>query len=127
MAQKKQPVSFRLQVAASASGYLDYEIPDNGTIEKVVAYFPQGQQFALKVWAVILQKGSQVPTDIVLAAPNTDKWLYGDNVSLEFECSRPVDKQDYIRLFYENTDAANALNISVDVTIDYYAGKARVI
>jgi hypothetical protein len=127
MAQKKQPVSFRKSIAANTSGYIDYDLPDNGTVENVVAYFAPGQTFDLKVWLVIIQKGSGVPTDIILAADNTDKWLYGDNIALSFSCSRPVDKNDIIRVIYQNIDLANAMNLSVDVTIDYYAGKARVV
>lgn len=127
MPQKMLPISFRKLINAGTSGYLDYVIPDSGTISKVVAYFPQGQTFDLKVWPVIIQKGTEAPTDIVLAAPGTEKWLYGDNISLQFDCARPVDAHDVIRIFYKNDDAANDLNLSVDVTIEYYVGKAWVM
>lgn len=126
LAEKKLPVSFRKAVSPLESGYIDYEIPDYGTVEKVVMYFAQGQTHDLKVWPVIIQKGTEAPTDIILAAANTERWVYGDGICLEFECSRPVDAQDIIRVFYKSQDATNTMHLSVDVTIDYYAGKVRV-
>lgn len=126
MAEKKLPVAFRKSINPLATGYIDYEIPDYGTVEKVVIYFAQGQQNDLKVWPVIIQKGTGAPTDIILAAGGTDRWIYGDNIALAFDCSRPVDAQDVIRVFYKSEDATNIMHLSVDVTLDYYAGKVRL-
>lgn len=127
MAQKVQPISFRNSITALGSGYLDYVVPDEGTIEEVRFWFPSGQNNALHVWAQIIQSGSQAPTDIIIFAPGTLNYMMGDNLYLQYPCSRPLDKYDVIRVNYVSVDNTNTLTLSVDVVVDYYNGQSRVV
>ncbi len=124
--EKFDVISFRKLIPAGAKGYYDYEVMDNGTLEQVYIYFAQGQQFELHITPVIIQSGLDVPTPIFTAANNTETYLSGDNAEVERKVARPLTTYDKIRVYYDNTDAVNAMHLVCDVTIDYYAGKVRL-
>lgn len=127
MAQKVENLSFRKSIPALDSSYVEKEVKDYGTAEKLCVYFAQGQNFDLKVNPVIIQSGSEVPTPLIDYAPETDNFISGDDIYFERKITRPVTPGDKIRIYYESLDDTNAMNLSVDVEVDYYGGNVRVL
>ena len=125
--EKIDVISFRKKITPLQNIFFDYEVPSDGTIDRVGIFFAQGQQFDLRVNLMIIQSGSQVPDPIILYAEGTEPYIAGDNVYFERNVMRPVTPGDLIRVYAESHDAANDMNLSVDITIDYYIGKGRVL
>lgn len=125
--ERYAPVSFRKLIPPLESSYVEYEVPVAGTLEEIEMVFAQNQQMLLQVYPVIIEAGSQLPTPIILSAPGTNNYISGDNVTIKRRSIRELTPGDRIRINYINTDAANSLNLVVDVAVDYYAGKRRVI
>ena len=127
MAKQVSTIPFRKVIAAGVSSYIDYEVPDYATLEKLNIYFASGNLFSLQLNPVILQSGSKLPTPIPSYPSNGDNYVTGDGSNVEFDVSRPLTPYDIIRIYYNNTDGANTATLAVDAVIDYYAGRARVV
>jgi hypothetical protein len=126
MEDKKESISFRKQIPASASDIVTERIKAPGTIERVKVKFYQGQQLALQVRPTVEHKGKQIE-DLITYAQGTNKNLSGDNDYFEFDVVVSVDYDDEIKIFVTNTDATNNYDLTVDIEIDYFGGKNRVI
>lgn len=123
---KKEVISFRKVIQAGAIDVLAERIKTEGTIEKMSIRFYQGQQKALRIIPYVEHKGHMI--EQMLSYPSTtDNYLCGDDDYFIYDIVIPVSYDDYIKVHAQNTDLVNPLTIVVDVTIDYYGGRERVI
>lgn len=125
--QKYDVISFRQTIPPLGEGFYGWIVPAVGTVEDIFIYFPQGQEGKLQLWPVIIQSGSEVPTDIILAAPGTNKYLSGDDYEINRKVTRPLTPGDEIRVYYKNAETVYNMDMFVDVSIDYYADNRRVV
>jgi hypothetical protein len=123
---KKEVISFRKVIPANSTDVLAERIKTDGTIEQLSVKFYQGQQKALKVIPFVEHKGHMI--EQMLTYPSTtDSYLSGDNDYFKYDIVIPVAYDDYIKVQVINTDLVNAMTVVVDVTIDYFGGKQRVV
>jgi hypothetical protein len=124
---KKEVISFRKLIPPSTTMAVYREVVKaDGTVEELRVRFYQGQQKSLQVTPHVNHKGNQFES-LVNYADNTDQFLSGDNDYFVMPVVVSVEYLDYIEVYVTNTDATNAYTLSVDVIVDYYGGKNRVV
>lgn len=124
---KKEVVSFRVTVPKGSKNIIYKErVKADGTVEEVRVRFYRGQQLALQVVPYVNHKGRK-HEQLLTFAGNTNGYLCGDDDYFVYPVVVPVEDNDYVSVMVTNTDAANDYTLSVDVVVDYYAGKNRII
>ena len=123
---KMEVMTFRKVIPPNSSDVMQERVKGDGTVEGVRVRFYQGQQKALKVMPFIEHKGAQIENLVTYPATG-DNFLSGDDDKLDLPCVISVDANDFIKIRAENTDPTNSYTLAVDVFIDYYGGKDRVI
>ena len=119
-------MSFRKVIPANTPDLLSERVKGPGTIEGIKVKFYPGQQKALRIVPFVEHKGSK--TEQLITYPSTtDQFLAGDDDYFIFPVIVEVDNDDFVKIRAVNTDLVNAYTCVVDVIIDYYAGKKRVI
>jgi hypothetical protein len=96
------------------------------TVEKLRVRFYKGQQLALQVNAYIEHKGQRYE-NLITYAEGTRKYLSGDDDRYEYDVVLTADNDDYIKVWVLNTDPTNPYDVIVDVMVDYFGGKERVV
>jgi hypothetical protein len=123
---KKEVISFRKVIPANTTDVLAERIKTDGTIEQLSVKFYQGQQKALRVIPFVEHKGHMI--EQMLTYPSTtDNYLAGDNDYFKYDIVIPVEYDDFVKVQAVNTDLTNEMTLVVDVTIDYFGGKQRVV
>jgi hypothetical protein len=122
----KETISFRQTVAAATTITLKERIKAPCTIESVRVRFYRGQQLALQVIPYILHKGNR-RENVITFAEGARPYLSGDDDYFIYDVVFTADYDDYIYVQAINTDATNAYDVIVDVSVDYYAGMDRVL
>lgn len=123
----KEVISFRKVIPPNTfNQFMQEKIKGPGTIEGVYVRFYPGQQMALHVEPVIEHKGALIEPLVTYAASG-DSFLSGDDDKLDFPVVVSVEHYDLIKIKYSNTDPTFAYNLCVDVVVDYYAGRNRVV
>lgn len=105
---------------------LKERVKDNGTIEGIRVRFYSGQQLALRVNPYIEHKGQKIE-NLLTYSEGSNPWLAGDDDPFEYPCVVTVEYDDYVKVWVQNTDAANDYDLVLDVIIDYYNGQNRVV
>lgn len=124
---KKEVISFRAAVAPNTTNTIFREqVKADGTVEKVSVRFYPGQQMSLHVFPFISHKGDQTES-LVTYPKNTNNYLAGDDDYLVFDMVATVEYLDWIEVMVSNVDPANTYTLVVDVVVDYYGGKQRVV
>lgn len=124
---RKEVISFRKTIPAGTQNMILQEmIKADGTVEKVAVRFYQGQQKALQVIPYIDHKGDQ-REDLITYPKNTDHYLSGDDDYLIYDVVSTVEYLDYASVMVTNTDPTYDYTLAVDITVDYYGGKDRVV
>jgi hypothetical protein len=125
---KKEVITFRKEIPPSngTPGKIKERIKGDGTIEEMTVRFYQGQQKALRVYPYI-DRGEKRPESILTFPDDGDQHLCGDDDNFKFPVVVSVENDEFIVIQYENTDSTNTMSLVVDVVIDYYGGKRRVI
>ncbi|MFD0591149.1 hypothetical protein ACFQZE_24425 [Paenibacillus sp. GCM10027627] len=122
----RETISFRATVAPGATIILQERVKAPGTVETVNVRFYRGQQLALRVNPYIEHKGRRTE-NVITYAETTRKWLSGDDDYFNYDVVFTVDYDDYVKVWAYNTDPANAYDVVVDITIDYFGGTNRVV
>lgn len=123
---KKEVVSFRKTIPAGQTIILYERIKAQGTVEELRVRFYPGQARELRVYPIILHKGDQAE-NMLTYAESSDNYLSGDDDNLIMPSIVPVDNDDQIKITAINTNATYDYTLVVDVVIDYFAGKNRVV
>jgi hypothetical protein len=127
MAQINKVESIKIQrtITAGTMGTIIERIKGSGTIVEVSGKFYQGQELKLHV-SPKLRKGHNLLVDLYTYPTGGNAYLAGDNQEFNDTMSLECDNDDELYIVYDNV-AAFDCTISLTVTVDYYAGKARVI
>lgn len=125
-ATSKEVISFRALIQPGQVVKFHERIKGDATIEQVRVRFYIGQQKALHVRPYVVHRGNK-PEDLITYPEGTDAFLSGDDDYLDFPCVVPVGNDDEAYVWVQNTDADNAYTLVVDMVIDYYGGKSRVV
>lgn len=123
---KREPILFRKTIPGGASDDLHERIKGDGTIEEMRVRFYPGQQKDLHVSVWIDHKGSQA--EFLYTTPSSgERYLSGDDDAFIFPVTIEVEYDDFVRVHVENVDPLNDYDLAVDVLVDYYGGKNRII
>lgn len=123
---KREPIIFRKSILHSTTDTLQERIKADGTIEEMRVRFYPGQQKALQVEVVVEHKGQQA--EYLYTSPATgERYLSGDDDYFIFPLTCEVEYDDFVKVRAVNTDATYDYDLAVDVLVDYYGGKNRVI
>jgi hypothetical protein len=122
---KKEVIAIRKTIPAGTTVDILERIKAPGTVEELRVRFYAGQERELHVFPVILHKGNQAEN--LLTYPNgSENYLSGEDDALIFPCVLSVDNDDQLKITAININATYNYTLSVDIVIDYYAGKNRV-
>lgn len=123
---KKEVVAIRTKVLPLETKNIIERIKADGTIEGVRIKFYYGQQLALKVYPYVKHKGNKL--EPLLTYPEgTEPAISGDDDTFQFDIVTPVQNDDEIYFIVKNTSSEFEYNIAIDITVDYYGGKSRII
>jgi hypothetical protein len=124
---KKEIISFREVIPAGTVVALEFNerVKGDGTVETLKVRFYRGQQKSLEVYPFIRHKGNK-DESLITFAGNT-RHLSGDDDYFIYNVVTPVENDDQIMVQVKNIDPTNPYTMVVDVEIDYYGGKNRVI
>ena len=117
-------VTIRKTILPNTSGIIEERVKGPGTVEEVRIRFYPGQARALQVVPYVIHKGEQ-REDLVTFTQGSERFFSGDDDSLSLPCVVEVDNDDYLKINFNNTSSAYEYTLSVDLIIDYYAGKNR--
>jgi len=132
--QGKVPILFDYQIPSNTTKTLEYVLSADGTIENIDAYFYAGQQKDLQLEIYLLLRASNQRFDLVHRAKDVENGTYtkntlsGDNTSFKHDVSVPFSSRDKIIVVATNADTnGNDYDVDLTITVDYLAGKARVV
>lgn len=119
----KKALVFNKAVASGGSGYLDAEVVDHGIVEAIRVRFAAGENGTLHIKPVMILPGN-IPVDLLEYASGSDRYIAGDDETLEIPIAYETENHAKIRIFYENTAtdplAADSI-VNVVVTVNYFA------
>jgi hypothetical protein len=124
---KKEIITFREVIPANTLQTLEFKerIKANGTIETVKVRFYKGQQKALEVYPFVRHKGNK--DESLITYSGSTSHLSGDDDYFIYDVVVPVENDDQMMIHVKNIDPTYAYTMVVDVAVDYYGGKDRVV
>ena len=122
---KKEIVAFRKTIPAGEREKIEERIKGDGTVENLNIKFYIGQELYLKVMPYIRHIGNKIQYMVTVAGEDNN-WLTGDDDDFNFNICIPVSNDDILVVEYDNTSSYD-YNLVVNIAIDYYGGKNRVI
>lgn len=124
---KKEVISFRQPINPNTVDQIfKTRVKSDGTVEEVRVRFYRGQQLALQVDPIVFHKGNK-REDLIYYAQGTHNYLAGDDDYFVYPVVVPVEADDYVSVMVSNTDPANTYTMCVDIILDYYGGKDRIV
>lgn len=123
MRNAKKALVFNKAAASGASGYLDAAIVDHGIVEAIRVRFAAGENGTLHIRPVMILPGN-IPVDLLEYAVGGDKYLSGDDETINVPVAFETENHAKIRIFYENTATdplADDSIVNVIVTVNYFA------
>lgn len=110
---------YRKAIPAGASGYLDIPITAHGYIDFVRCRFAAGEAGTLHIRPVAILP-QEILIDLLVYASGGDKYLSGDDETIEVSIKKEVENHSICRVYYENTgepgSADSQLNVDIGVT-----------
>lgn len=122
-----ESIPFRKKIPAGQTEVrVSERIKALGTLQGIRFIFTPGQEGSLRVRPFIERKHGFL--EPILTFPEGgDAFLSGDDVKLDFPVIIPVENDENVVIYADNIDAEDDYTLMVDVFIDYYGGKSRVI
>ncbi|UWG95516.1 hypothetical protein LPY66_11340 [Dehalobacter sp. DCM] len=117
---------FRASLAAGAKQTYKERIKSDGTVEKVRIKIYPGSEGTLKIRPCVFQKGRRSLVDLLTYPDGGNQYMSGDDDYFEFPVVMSVQNDDEIYIICENA-GSYPYTVSVDVVIDYFGGKDRII
>jgi hypothetical protein len=117
---------FQKTIAPSENDYVKQRVKANGTVEQLRVRFYPGQQLSLRVNVIVMHKGNR-SEPLVSYLEGGNQFLSGEDDYFVLPVVVPVEYDDEIRVYFENTDGSNPYTLSVQVVVDYFAGTDRVV
>jgi hypothetical protein len=124
---KKEIITFREIIPPNTLQDLQFSerIKADGTIETIKVRFYKGQQKSLQVYPFVRHKGNK--DESLITYSGSTNHLSGDDDYFIYDVVVPVENDDQMIIFVKNVDPTYSYTMVVDVAIDYYGGKDRVI
>lgn len=123
---KRITIPFRKVTNPNEEGYLEYLVPADCTIEKLNILFYPGSQGSLHVKPCIIKKGGHAPEPLFEYVQGGFDYISGDDVYYKMEVTHGASQNDWIRVYYVNTDSVNPYTLICDVVVDFVGGKVSV-
>lgn len=112
---------FRKAVASGASGFLDMELSGHGWVNSVRVRCATGDQAMLHIRPVVIIP-QEIEIDLFAYAPGGDKFISGDDETIENAVRYEIENHAILRVYYENTDTdplSDDAQLSVDIQVIY--------
>jgi len=123
---KQEVISFKKVIPAGTVAEYSERVKGEGTVEKISATFYEGQNGLLHVRPYIQHKGEKIE-DLITYPTGCEKYIAGNAESNKvYDVCVSVENDDDIYVFVDNTSAED-LTLTVEIVVDYYEGKNRVI
>jgi len=122
----RKSLHFSRNVGAGASGESKYDVRHDATVEEVLTRFYPGQELDLHV-ELYLEKadsGNRIP--LVELAGNKG-YIAGDDDRFRFNPTVSIEKEDTLVIVYDNNDATNAYDYTINIDLDRVGGVKRSI
>lgn len=112
---------FRKAIPSGASGYLDMNIVGHGWVDSVRVRCATGDQAMLHIRPVVIIP-QEIEIDLFAYAPGGEKYISGDDETIENKVRYEVENHAVLRVYYDNTDTdplSDDAQLSVDISIIY--------
>ena len=115
-----RPFVFRKAVPYNTKGHIEKRVTAHGFIDNVRVRFAAGENGTLRIRPVLI-----IPPEIEidLFAYAGDRFIFGDNETIESNLSFEVETDAHIRIYYENTatdpETIDSI-VDVNVGVTYY-------
>ena len=112
---------FRKAIPAGGSGFMDVELVAHGHIDGVRVRFAAGESGTLHVRPVVVIP-QEITIDLFVYADGSDRYISGDNETVESSVGCEVENHAVLRVFYENTGEAGSIDsqLNVDIGVTYF-------
>ncbi|WP_439028418.1 hypothetical protein [Haloarchaeobius sp. DT45] len=117
------PFVFPLSVPQGEIDRLAQSVDDDGTIERLVVFFPEGTRTDLRVTPTV-DGNSLLEADATESSGSIGDYIIGSGATYDFDLSMPVYEGQDLGVTADNTSPSSDLDGFVSFTVDY-AGGAR--
>lgn len=122
MDMKRTVIPFSFHVPASGKSELTYNMKTQASLEKVTVRIYPGAVLNLHLDPYVLTpKGTRIDIFDYVGK----KYLDGDNELKPYSVNIPLDVDDMLVVGYENLDAVNGYDFSIDFEVDFWRGALR--
>jgi len=121
---KRKTVHFSLNVPASTQGALTYRIPGECTIERVSLRFYPDAMLNLQLDPYLL-KTKERRYNLIDYVTGAKGYIDGDDDYFIYTCKHPAQVDDVLTIEYNNIDAVDAFDFTVDIELDFMGGLLR--
>lgn len=118
--EKFQTKRFALTVAASGSGELKSDVDFPARVVEVAVRVYAGNELSLQLVPVLRYRGEATP--LVEFAEGGHQYIVGDDDAFVFKTDVDAPRGSTLGVQYTNTDAVNAYDFAVDITLHAQQG-----
>lgn len=113
---------FRKAVPANDSGHLIAPLVGHGIVTACHIRCAVGDEAKLHIRPVVVYPG-EIETDIFNYAIGGDKYISGDDETIENQLSLEIENHACLKVYYDNTEtdaASDPAQLSVDIEVSYF-------
>lgn len=112
---------FRKAVPATTSGYLDSKLTAHGYVDNVRIRFAAGENGTLHLRPVVIIP-QEIEIDLLSYADGGDRYVSGDDETIQSNVRYEVENDAVLRVYYENTGISGSADsqLNVDIGVTYF-------
>lgn len=115
---KKEVIAFVKPIQPNETVYLSERVKYNGNIERVIFRFYAGVEKALQVRSYVLHDGRK-PHDFITYPEGVEKYISGDNDTLDFPVTIALEYDDVIRVDVTNNNSNYVYDLVCYIVLNY--------